>query len=112
MSGCHLFVTALEKLGPDSLSLLRRSTGLSLAESVAAFDLFTAIFWPLRERYRGLSRQASWRVATLYPWHPQSYGTGDLGLCLARLVPLGHNDGDRRDRQREERRFENLVGRR
>jgi CRISPR type I-E-associated protein CasB/Cse2 len=104
-----LFVTALEKLGPDALSLLRRSTGLSLAESVAAFDLFTDIYWPLRERDRGLSRQACWRVATLYPWHPQPHGTGDLGLCLAWLVPLGHSDSDRRARDREERRFETLL---
>lgn len=109
MIGCELFVTALEKLGPDALSLLRRSTGFSLAESVTAFDLFTEIYWPLRERHRGLSRRTCWQVATLYPWHPQPRGTSDLGLSLARLAPLGYRDTDRREREREERRFETLL---
>jgi CRISPR type I-E-associated protein CasB/Cse2 len=109
MNGSQFFVDALEHLNPTSLSLLRRSTGQSLAESVPAFDLFTAIFWPLRERYRGLSRQACWRVATLYSWHPQPFGTDDLGLGLGRLVPFGYRDVDVRERKRQRRWFEALL---
>lgn len=91
------------------MSLLRRTSGFSLAESVPAFDLFTDIFWPIRERYPGLSCNACWQIARLYPWHSQPHGTGDLGRCLAKLVPLGRNDKDRLERQRQERRFELLL---
>ncbi|MCZ7649508.1 MAG: type I-E CRISPR-associated protein Cse2/CasB [Planctomycetota bacterium] len=67
MSLTEEFIRKLESLKEGERSLLRRHLGKPLHESLAGFDLFTGLWWPLRERAQNApSRETSWLVAKLF----------------------------------------------
>lgn len=67
MSSTLEYIKALESLKDGHLGLLRAHAGVDLDESVHAFDLFTGLWWPLREKsQRAPRREVAWLVAKLY----------------------------------------------
>lgn len=71
MTPTETFITRLENLGQGERSLLRRHLGKPLHESLAGFDLFTDLWWPLREKdQRAPSRETSWLVAKIFCARP------------------------------------------
>ena len=67
MSGAREFVQRLEALQEGERSRLRRCAGTPLHETVAGFDLFTGLWWPLRETNAAAPRrEPSWLVAKLH----------------------------------------------
>ena len=75
------FVDALSNLPPAALRTLRQTAGQPLGANLAAYDIFNAIWRPLR-RKQPIPRLACWQVATLYPWHSQPKGHGSLGRAM------------------------------
>lgn len=71
MTPTEAFISKLENLGDGERLLLRRHLGKPLHESLAGFDLFTGLWWPLREKdRRAPSRETSWLVAKLFCARP------------------------------------------
>ncbi|HOY62114.1 MAG TPA: type I-E CRISPR-associated protein Cse2/CasB [bacterium] len=71
MSETKRFIDTLTNLKSGELSLLRAHSGQKLDESVPAFDLFTGIWWPLRQRsQRAPRREVAWLIAKLYAFRP------------------------------------------
>lgn len=61
------FIQRLQELQEGDRSLLRRLAGRHLDETVPGFDLFTGLWWPLRQQGpRAPRRETSWLVAKLY----------------------------------------------
>jgi hypothetical protein len=67
MSQTEQFIRRLEALKEGERSRLRRLAGQRLDESVPGFDLFTGLWWPLRQKSPvAPRRETSWLVAKLY----------------------------------------------
>lgn len=67
MGQSELFVRRLERLGDGERARLRSMAGQSLEKCATAFDLFTGLWWPLRQRNAGAPRrETSWLVAKLH----------------------------------------------
>jgi CRISPR type I-E-associated protein CasB/Cse2 len=65
------YIEVLSRLQPGDLGLLRNHAGQGLDESVDAFDLFTGLWWPLRQRdQRAPRREVAWLIAKLYAFRP------------------------------------------
>ncbi len=81
------YVASLTELGPGDLEVLRAHAGLPLDRSVVGFDLFTSLWWPLRERSpQAPRREAAWLVAKLYAKVPLAHHPGRkmaIQLCHA-----------------------------
>jgi CRISPR type I-E-associated protein CasB/Cse2 len=92
------FVRRLEKLAALERAALKAEAGRPPRPDVAAFDAFTAVFWPLPNSR--LPRDACRLVAALYFWHPMKGGRGDLGTALRRAA--GRNRLARTDRLLEQ----------
>lgn len=61
------FIKSLENLGEGDLGLLRQHRGSPLDESLAGFDLFTGLWWPLRSKNKAAPRrEIAWLIAKLY----------------------------------------------
>ncbi len=91
------FINVLTKLKPGDLGMLRMHAGQGLDESVNGFDLFTGLWWPLRQANRSAPRRdVAWLVAKLYASCPVPHvPEATLALRLARCRP---RDGDARER--------------
>jgi hypothetical protein len=99
------FIQRLEDLKEGERSRLRRLAGRPLDQTVAGFDLFTGLWWPLREKkQRAPSRDVSWLIAKLLaassiPHIRPESGCGPslpavLGLCEPQDPP-DYNESDR-----------------
>jgi len=97
MTSIEQFVHELRRLTPGERSVLRRSAGAPLSRNVAAFDLFTSIYWRLNRR--GLDKQQLWIAMTLYPWNPLPAGEGCFGTAWRKAQPIDAK-GKRRHDQR------------
>lgn len=65
------FIRRLEALKEGERSRLRRLAGKSLDETLEGFDLFTGLWWPLRQKSQAAPRrETSWLVAKLYGAFP------------------------------------------
>jgi len=93
MTATEQYVSVLTLLKPGELGLLRTHAGQGLDESVDAFDLFTGLWWPLRQRNeRAPKRDIAWLIAKLYAFCPISHSRGDtlagqLRLCQPQENP-------------------------
>ncbi len=68
------FIQKLTELKSGDLGLLRTYAGKGLDEAVGAFDLFTGLWWPLREKSpKAPRRKVAWLVAKLYAFKPLKY---------------------------------------
>ncbi len=102
----------LEALKEGERSHLRRLAGKPLDESVAGFDLFTGLWWPLRQGSpMAPRREPSWLVAKLYGRFPiphvcpeQPHSGATLPRLLGQLEP-----GDEHGMPRFRRRFDALL---
>ena len=67
MSQTDVFIHRLESLQEGELSQFRRLAGRSISNDLAGFDLFTGLWWPLREASQAAPRrETSWLVAKLF----------------------------------------------
>lgn len=91
MTPTEAFISKLENLGDGERSLMRRHLGKPLHQSLAGFDLFTGLWWPLREKdQRAPSRETCWLVAKLFCARPVPHkrrtDKHDHAFCLATLL--------------------------
>ena len=64
--GVYRFVSAAAQLDGTAWGILANAAGLSMDEDPAAFDIFTGIYWPLRNKHSTLpSRNAAWMALKL-----------------------------------------------
>lgn len=92
MTATAEFIRRLGKLPKSDLCRLRRLAGKPIHERVDGFDLFTGLWWPLRQRTpRVPRREVSWLVAKLFAAFPLPHSDrpGDhLPVRLGRLEPV------------------------
>ena len=101
------FIHVLAGLKTGDLGLLRSHAMQGLDESVDAFDLFSGLWWPLREQKGGPPprREVAWLIAKLYAFCPLPQSPGDtLARQLRRTQP---NDG--RARARFRKKFDEML---
>jgi CRISPR type I-E-associated protein CasB/Cse2 len=100
------YVDRLALLKPGALGLLRTHAGQALDESIDGFDLFTGLWWPLRERnQRAPRREVAWLVAKLYASCPIPQSRGDtLARQLRRCQPNEENA-----QQRFRKKFDEML---
>ncbi|MFZ5450930.1 MAG: type I-E CRISPR-associated protein Cse2/CasB [Thermodesulfobacteriota bacterium] len=116
MSQTPVFIARLtnERLfGPGERARLCALAGRGLDEDVAGFDLFTGLWWPLRERNQAAPRrEIAWLVAKLYAAFPLRHKRCECGGPTSLAVILGREE--RRlpvwDRKRFRQRFDSLLG--
>ena len=71
MTQADPFIRKLESLKEGERSRLRRLAGQPLDHAVPGFDLFTGLWWPLREKSAWAPRrETSWLVAKLFGVFP------------------------------------------
>jgi len=101
MTPTEQYIDALSRLKAGYLSLLRSHAGQRLDESVDGFDLFSGIWWPLRQQYqRAPRREVAWLVAKLYALCPvESEPGASLAHQLGRSEPT-NDDARKAYRQR------------
>jgi hypothetical protein len=113
MTPSEEFIHRLQSLKEGSRSFLRCLAGRALNETLWGFDLFTGLWWPLRQQSRRAPRrETAWLVTKLYaaigiPHIRRADGTAapTLAHLLGYLEPR-HD----RDAQRFRARFEALLG--
>ncbi|MCC7350777.1 MAG: type I-E CRISPR-associated protein Cse2/CasB [Phycisphaerales bacterium] len=94
MSQTLAFIRRLEDLKEGERSRLRRLAGRPLDQTLAGFDLFTGLWWPLRQKSPATPRrETSWLAVKLFgafgssvPHVRPEFGNGPtlpavLGLC-------------------------------
>ncbi len=68
--GTELFINRLVNLNEGDLAILRSHSGLELDKSLQGFDLFTGIWWPIREKGWAPKRRVSWLITKLFARFP------------------------------------------
>lgn len=105
MTATLQYIQRLQGLKPGDLGLLRIHAGQPLDESVAGFDLFAGLWWPLRQASQRAPRRAvAWLIAKLYAFRPIPQSAGDT---LARQ--LGRCTRDPANRGRPQQKFDDLL---
>jgi hypothetical protein len=111
MSQTVAFIKRLEALQEGERSRLRRLAGQPLDKTLDGFDLFTGLWWPLRQQSPVAPRRdTSWLIAKLFgsfsiPHVRPEQGSGPtLPAILGCLEP-----GDDYNRPRFRRRFDALL---
>jgi CRISPR type I-E-associated protein CasB/Cse2 len=95
------FIDALTRVKAGNLGLLRTSAGRRLDESVAGFDLFAGLWWPLREKNeRAPRREVAWLVAKLFAASPIPHSAGDIFAHQMRLCQPKKDNERARFRQK------------
>lgn len=98
--------------GPGDRARLRALAGRGLDEDTAGFDLFTGLWWPLRQKNRAAPRrEIAWLIAKSYAAFPIPHepcgrgGPTTLAVILGREEPRFYKPGHQRFRQR----FDSLL---
>jgi len=101
------YIERLSRLKAGDLALLRTHAGKGLNESVEAFDLFTGLWWPLRQAtQRAPRRKVAWLVAKLYAFRPLPQSPGEtLAAQLRRCSPKD----DPAKAQRQRQKFDEML---
>ena len=100
------YVAVLTQLKPGERALLRGHAGQRLDRSTQGFDLFTGLWWPIRQRSpRAPRREVAWLVAKLFATMPLPHEPGrPLEGQLWNCQPASEEG-----RQRFQRRFDELL---
>ena len=100
------YIERLATLKNGELTLLRNHSGRPLDRSVEGFDLFTGLWWPLRqESQRAPRREVAWLVAKLFAGAQISHSPGrSLARQLACTLP-----GTTSERQRFRFRIDEML---
>lgn len=99
--------------GPGARARLRALAGQGLDADTLAFDVFTGVWWPLREKNKTAPRrEVAWMIAKLYAAIPVPHvrPDGGKGPALARV--LGRRERGIREplaQGRFRRRFDELL---
>jgi CRISPR type I-E-associated protein CasB/Cse2 len=106
MTATKQFIDVLTNLKAGDLGLLRTHAGQGLDESVNGFDLFTGLWWPLREKsQRAPRRSVAWLITKLYAFRPMEQSDNHtLALQLRRCQP-----NEDRARKRFQQRFDEML---
>lgn len=106
MTPTEQYIDVLTRLEAGEMGLLRIHAGHGLDESVDGFDLFTGLWWPLRQRNeRSPSREVAWLISKLYAFCPIPHSPSDyLARQLRRCVP-----NDEQARKRYQKRFDRML---
>jgi len=106
MNATDLYIQRLIGLKHGDLGLLRAHAGQILDESVDGFDLFSGLWWPLRQNnQRAPRREVAWLIAKLYAHRPVPPFPGDtLPYQLARCQPM-----EVRVRKRFRQKFDEML---
>jgi len=82
------FIRAITDLKTGDLGLIRAMSHKSMDEDMLAFDLFTAIWWPLREKNpRAPKREVAWLIMKLYSAYPIPHQAGAALCSRLREIP-------------------------
>lgn len=74
MTKTEEYILKLTNLKTGELGLLRTHSGQQLDESVEGFDLFSGLWWPLRqESQHAPRREVAWLIAKLYAFSPMTH---------------------------------------
>jgi CRISPR type I-E-associated protein CasB/Cse2 len=100
------FIGALMGLKAGELGLLRTHAGQGIDESVEGFDLFSGLWWPLRQKNERAPRRAvAWLIAKLYASYPIPHAARDaLAQTLGQCQPR-----DEEPRERFRRKFDEIL---
>lgn len=111
LKGTKLFIKRLSSLKEGDLGILRSHAGLELDESLQGFDLFTGIWWPLRNKSNESNgwapkRRVSWLITKLYAQYPfQQYSEFTLAKQLKQCMLTLKGD----DSKRYQSRFDQIL---
>jgi len=111
MSQTGAFVAKLQALKKGELSLLRSYAGKQLNETLPGFDLFTGLWWPLREKNPAMpSRETSWLIAKLFGAFPITHVRPEKASGPALATILGRFEPrDEHGQPRFRARFDALL---
>jgi CRISPR type I-E-associated protein CasB/Cse2 len=104
VSATEQYIDVLARLKAGELGLLRTHAGQGLDESVDGFDLFSGLWWPLRQKNeRAPRRPVAWLIAKLYAFRPLEHSPGDtlarqLRQCQPNMDPAKEHFRQRFDR--------------
>ena len=106
MNPTEQYIQVLTKLKHGEIGLLRMHAGQGLDVSVAGYDLFAGLWWPLRQKNEcAPRREVAWLIAKLYAACPTSPSPGNtLARQLGRCQP-----GEKRARDRFRQKFDALL---
>lgn len=106
MTATQQYIDILTRLQSGELALLRTHVGQELDASVDGFDLFTGLWWPLRQQSaRAPRREVAWLIAKLYACSPLPQVTdATLARQLRRCQPV-----DARTQERFQQRFDRML---
>lgn len=99
-------LTSLKPHELGQLGLLRTHAGRGLDETVDGFDLFTGLWWPLRQKGpKAPRRGVAWLIAKLYAFRPIPYSPGEtLAYQLGRCYPEKDTE-----KKRFQKRFDRML---
>ncbi|HRR82743.1 MAG TPA: type I-E CRISPR-associated protein Cse2/CasB [Planctomycetota bacterium] len=111
MSLTDAFIARLEDMKAGDRARLRQLAGQPLDRSVPGFDLFTGLWWPLRQKSpQAPERRTAWLVAKLYGAFPIPNTRASPGSRRATLpAVLGRAEARQKDRERFRQRFDALI---
>jgi len=113
MSVTRDYIKRLAALDAGELALLRGLAGRPLSERLNGFDLFTGMWWPLRQRNpRTPRREPSWLVAKLWATYGRRLPLDDSSPVTAPgIAPLlgGIEPRDEHGQPRFRHRVQNLL---
>lgn len=91
MTPTEMFIQRLVELQQGTLTQLRHAAYRGLDAFSETFDIFTGLWWPLREKdLRAPRRAVAWLVAKIYPCTPLPHTPGaTLARVLATTAPGG-----------------------
>lgn len=99
MSQTDDFIRRLQELKAGDLARLRQLAGEPLDKTVPGFDLFTGLWWPLRQKNpTAPERRSAWLVAKLYGAFPLPHVRDPvraLACVLARTEPREQHGQER-----------------
>lgn len=109
MTPTERYIKKLESLQEGDLGLLRAHGGQRLDHTVPGFDLFTGLWWPIRQGKQGQRaprRHVAWLIATLYASCPLEQ---ESGKTLARQLRRCHQRLAKESAERFQQRFDRLL---
>ncbi len=106
MSSTNDFIMVLQTLKAGDLGLLRTHANKGLDQTVDGFDLFTGLWWPLRQKNQfAPRREVAWLIAKLYAKCPIEHQSDCLfAHQLQRCEPR-----EERARNRFRQKFDELI---
>jgi CRISPR type I-E-associated protein CasB/Cse2 len=91
------YIKVLLKLKAGDLGLLRLHAGQGIDQSLDAFDLFSGLWWPLRQKSpKAPRREVAWLIAKLFAFRPLPQSADDmLARQIAKCRPVSSPSKER-----------------